>query len=60
MLCKPFFYRAIAYMNALCIFANIPAFILFDIIFKNIFSLRQTYVWILLATKIILASLISL
>lgn len=56
MLCKPFFYRAAAYMNAICLFGNIVVFIILEIFDseRNILYEMQLY-GALFAIKIVLS-----
>ena len=59
MLCKPFFYRAAAYMNAICLFGNIVVFIILEIFDseRNILYEMQLY-GALFAIKIVLSQLV--
>ena len=62
MLCKPFFYRGMAYMNALCLYSNILLYILTEIIVVQTnprSKYNLTYFWVLLFCKICLAQLVS-
>lgn len=61
ILCKPFFYRGMAYMNALSLLSNLSLYILTDIIVTAVKGGKYylLYAWILLATKILLAQLVS-
>lgn len=57
MLCKAFFYRAMAYMNALALFANLLGFIVAELVFDSRTSANQrlSYVYILITTKLVIA-----
>ena len=57
MLCKPVFYRGMAYMNSLSLFTNFALYILAEVIIEDSskLSYRLVYVWIIVIAKIALA-----
>ncbi len=60
MLCKPFFYRAVGYMNALCLFtSNIVGIIGICFVPGNVFYKISLFL-VLFAIKFILAQFLSL
>jgi hypothetical protein len=62
MLCKPFFFRAMAYMNSLALFANVMAYIISEVSIDspdNVLS-RLGYMWFIITSKIAIAQFLSL
>lgn len=57
MLCKPFFYRAMAYMNSLALFANIMAYVISEVAIDSLDNIlpRLGYVWFLILAKLSIA-----
>eukprot|EP00347_Sterkiella_histriomuscorum_P013330 403365131 len=61
MLCKPFFYRAVAYMNSLCLFTNMMIYLILELVEsqKSVLYYLSLY-GILLLIKLVLGQLLSL
>ena len=64
MLCKPYFYRAVAYINSLCLFTNVLVFALIELVLvlnmSNSFYFNMTLYGSIVLIKLAIAQFISL